>query len=206
MKQIIEGHMYDTDLARMVANNYKWLEPDKSPTGGLCKVTETLYRELALKPGVSLSEARKKTSWGGFTWDDNKIDKGNGSFFLVISIGWDNYDSAAVHPLTKDQAKRWFERHHGDNVETYVELFGEPSTCLQGYQEETQRERELRERDNEITKLREELAEANGADEFRERDDEIKRLRDEIKNLRDELAVTTVTISPQNEGYATPEA
>ena len=157
MQKIIDGHLYDTDLAREVADNSEYLDPAKSPTGGRCKVTEKLYREIALKPGVSLSEARRKTSWGGFTWDDDKIDYGNGAFFLVVGFGWSGSDSATVHPLTEDQAKRWFERYHGDNVEKYRKVFGAPSTCLPEYREETEREHELREREDELKKLREEL-------------------------------------------------
>ena len=165
MQKIIDGHLYDTDLAREVADNSEWLEPMKSPTGGRCKVTETLYREIALKPGVSLSEARKKTSWGGFTWDDDKIDYGTGSFFLVSGFGWSGNDASTVHPLTEEQARRWFERYHGDNVQKYRQVFGAPSTCLPEYREETDRERELRERDDELKKLRDELAAAKQAKE-----------------------------------------
>lgn len=163
MQKIIDGHLYDTDLAREVADNSEWLGPDKSPTGGRCKVTETLYREIALKPGVALSEARKKTSWGGYTWDDDKIDYGNGAFFLVVGFGWSGNDASAVHPLSEDQAKRWFERYHGDNVEKYRRVFGAPTTCLPEYREETDRERELSEREDELKKLRDELASANAA-------------------------------------------
>lgn len=157
MQKIIDGHLYDTDLAREVADNSEWLGPDKSPTGGRCKVTETLYREIALKPGVSLSEARKKTSWGGFTWDDDKIDYGNGTFFLVVGFGWSENDASAVHPMTEEQAKRWFEHYHGDNVEKYRKIFGAPTTCLPEYREETQREHELRVREDELKNLRGEL-------------------------------------------------
>lgn len=163
MQKIIDGHLYDTELAREVANNSEYLDPGRSPTGGRCKVTETLYREIALKPGANLSEARKKTSWGGWAWDDDKIDSGNGAFFLVVGIGWGGSDTSAVHPMTEDEAKRWFERYHGDNVEKYRRVFGAPSTCLPEYREETEREHELREREDEIKKLRDELAAANAA-------------------------------------------
>lgn len=156
MQKIIDGHLYDTDLAREVADNSEWLGPDKSPTGGRCKVTETLYREIALKPGVSLSEARKKTSWGGYTWDDDKIDYGNGAFFLVSGFGWSG-NASTVRPLTEEAARRWFERYHGDNVEKYRRVFGAPTTCLPEYREETEREHELREREDELKRLREEL-------------------------------------------------
>lgn len=171
MQKIIDGHLYDTDLAREVADNSEWLEPMKSPTGGRCKVTETLYREIALKPGVSLSEARKKTSWGGFTWDDDKIDRGNGAFFLIIGFGWSGSDASAVHPMTEEQAKRWFERYHGDEVDKYRRIFGAPSTCLPEYREETEREHELREKEDQIAKLREELTAAK-----REKEDAEARL------------------------------
>lgn len=165
MQKIIDGHLYDTDLAREVADNSEYLDPTKSPTGGRCKVTETLYREIALKPGVALSEARKKTSWGGYTWDDDKIDYGNGAFFLVVGFGWSGNDASAVHPVTEEQAKRWFERYHGDNVEKYRKIFGAPTTCLPEYREETEREHELREREDELQKLRKELTAANQAKE-----------------------------------------
>ena len=165
MQKIIGGHLYDTDLAREVTDNSECLGPDKSPTGGRCKVTETLYREIALKPGASLSEARKKTSWGGYTWDDDKIDYGNGAFFLVVGFGWSGNDASTVHPLTEEAARRWFERYHGDNVEKYRRVFGAPTTCLPEYREETEREHELREREDELQKLRKELAAANQAKE-----------------------------------------
>lgn len=164
MQMIIDGRLYDTDLAREVADNSEWLGPCRSPTGGRCKVTETLYREIALKPGVSLSEARSRTSWGGYVWDDDKIDHRKGAFFLVVRIGWSGNDSSAVRPVTEDQAKSWFERYHGDEVDKYRCTFGAPSTCLPGYQEETERERELRDRESEL----------------RDRESELARLRDEL--------------------------
>lgn len=165
MQKIIEGHLYDTDLAKEVADNKDWLEPAESPTGGRCQVTETLYREIALKPGVDISAARKKTSWGGYTWDDDKIDRGNGAFFLVIGFGWRGNDSASLRPLTEEQARRWFERYHGDEVDKYRRVFGTPSTCLPEYREETEREHELREKEDQIEKLRKELADAKLAKE-----------------------------------------
>lgn len=158
MQKIIEGHLYDTDLAKRVADNTDWLEPMQSPTGGRCRVVEALYREIALKPGVSLPEARRKSDWGGYTWDDDKIDYGNGAFFLVVGFGWCGNDSATLRPLTEEQARRWFERYHGDEVDGYRRIFGAPSTCLPGYREETEREGELE-------KLRKELAAANAAKE-----------------------------------------
>lgn len=154
MRKIIGGHLYDTDLAKEAADNSEYLDSAKSPTGDRCMVTETLYREIALKPGVSLSEARKKTSWGGFTWDDDKIDYGNGAFFLVAGFGWNGRDSATIRPMTDDQARRWFERYHGDDVDRYERLFGAPSTCLPEYRKETELE-------NELEKLRKELVAAN---------------------------------------------
>ena len=156
MKKIIDGHLYDTDLAKEVGSDSKWLDGDRSPTGGQCNVRETLYREIALKQGVDISQARKKTSWGGFPWGDDRIDPGRGAFFLVVGFGWCESDSSAIYPMTEDQARRWFERSHGDEVETYRRVFGDPSTCLPGYREETSREQELR-------SLRDELAAANAA-------------------------------------------
>ena len=161
MQKIIEGHLYDTDLAKEVADNTKWLEAPESPTGGRCKVTETLYREIALKPGVDISAARKKSSWGGYLWDDTQIDYGSGAFFLVVGFGWGGSESATFHPMSEAQAKRWFERYHGDEVDKYRRVFGAPSTCLPEYREETERERELHEKEDELEKLRKELAAAN---------------------------------------------
>lgn len=163
MKQIINGHLYDTDLAKAVADSSEWIGPEKSPTGSKCKVTETLYREIALKQGVRISDARKKTSWGGYVWDDDKIDCRTGAFFLVVGIGWYGSDASVVRPLTEDQAKSWFERHHGDEVDKYTAVFGEPTSCVPEYREETEREKEIRKRENEIETLKNELAAANAA-------------------------------------------
>ena len=163
MKQIINGHLYDTDLARSVADSFEWIGPEKSPTGDKCRVMEILYREIALKQGVRVSDARKKTSWGGYVWDDDKLDWRSGAFFLVTGFGWCGSEAATVHPLTEDQAKAWFERHHGDEVDKYTCVFGEPTSCVPEYREETEREKETRKRENEIEALKSELAAAVAA-------------------------------------------
>lgn len=159
MKKIIDGHLYDTDTAVQVAQHVRRLNGAASPTGGRCDMTETLYREIVLKPGITLSDARKKQSWGGYTWIDENIDHSRGAFFIVVGFGWSGFDSASVRLITDKEARCWFERHHGDNVDLYIKFFGAPSSCLPSYQEETTREHELRVKDDEIDRLRKEIEE-----------------------------------------------
>jgi hypothetical protein len=159
MKKIINGHLYDTDMAVQVAQNTKHLEGIESPTGERCDMIETLYREIVLKPGLLLSDARKKQSWGGYTWIDENIDHSRGAFFMVAGLGWSGTDSASVRPMYDEEARSWFERHHGGDVDLYVKFFGTPSSCLPSYQKETEREHELRMKDDEIDELRKELDE-----------------------------------------------
>lgn len=120
MKKVVNGQVYDTDMAASVAS---WKE--ESHVAGV-KVTAniTLNRKYVLKEGVAPEDAMKVTSWGGISIDIEKIDQTRGEFFLSIESGSWAEESKRVVPITDDQAKQIVEKR--GSFEDYVRWFGDP--------------------------------------------------------------------------------
>jgi beta-lactamase class A len=120
MKKVVNGQVYDTDMAATVTS---WKE--ESQLSGV-KVTAniTLNRKYVLKDGVTPDEALEVTSWGGISVNSNKIDQTRGEFFLSIKSGsWDE-EANRIIPVSDDQAKEIVEKR--GSFEDYVRWFGDP--------------------------------------------------------------------------------
>lgn len=121
MKKVVNGQVYDTNMAASVVS---WKE--ESHVAGV-KVTAgiTLNRKYVLKDGVAPEDAIKVTSWGGITIDSKKIDQTRGEFFLSIESGSWAEESKRIVPVTDDQAKQIVEKR--GSFDDYVRWFGDPS-------------------------------------------------------------------------------
>lgn len=120
MKKVVNGQVYDTDMAATVTS---WKE--ESHLAGV-KVTArtTLNRKYVLKKGVAPDEALKVTSWGGISVDSEKIDQTRGEFFMSTETGsWDE-EAKRIVPVSDDQAKQIVEKRC--SFDEYVRLFGDP--------------------------------------------------------------------------------
>lgn len=155
MKRIVNGKLYDTALATEVASESIDINVAVA-LGVKASVCRKLYREVVLKPGALLADARTKTSWGLDTWNFDAIDTRRGGFFYVVSCGW---TEQTLTPVDERSARRWFEEHFGSDVETYEKYFGTPQTALKGGQDLTGFEVQIRERDTELAQLRKEIEE-----------------------------------------------
>ena len=76
MKKIVDGRVYDTDMAATVAT---WSE-EGCVAGVKVNVSVRLNRKYVLKEGVAPEDALKVSSWGGVSTDSEKVDKTRGEF------------------------------------------------------------------------------------------------------------------------------
>ena len=120
MKKIVNGRVYDTDMAATVTT---WNE-EGCVAGARVKVSVRLNRKYVLREGVAPEDALKVSSWGGVSADGEKIDRTRGEFFLSFEIGsWDE-ESKRITPITDDEAKSIVEKRC--SFEEYVRWFGDP--------------------------------------------------------------------------------
>lgn len=120
MKKIVNGKVYDTDMAAPVTG---WTE-EGLVAGVKVKVSVTLNRQHALKDGAEPEDALTMHDWGGVSVSSEQVDKAKGEFFLSFETGsWDE-ESKRVVPLTDDEAKRIVEARCP--FDKYVDLFGDP--------------------------------------------------------------------------------
>lgn len=119
MKKVVNGQVYDTDMADTVTS---WNE-ESFVAGVKVKVGVKLNRKYVLKEGVAPEDALKVSSWGVST-DREKIDKAKGEFFLSYETGaWDE-ESKRIVPVSDEQAKEIVEKRC--SFDDYVSLFGDP--------------------------------------------------------------------------------
>ena len=120
MKKVVNGQVYDTDQADIVAS---WNE-EVCVVGIKVKVSAKLNRKYVLKEGVSPEDVITTTSWGSISVDRGKIDKAKGEFFLSYeSNQWDE-ESKRIVPVSDGQAKEIVEKRC--SFDDYVSLFGDP--------------------------------------------------------------------------------
>lgn len=120
MKRIVGGRLFDTQNMFEVAS--RDVEVKDPVTGVLSKYTETLYREVQLKPGETVDTAYAKGSYC-YRWDEDKVDLRRGEFIFVVRRGW-NDDEALLEPLGESAARAWFERCFPSRIEDYEKFFG----------------------------------------------------------------------------------
>ena len=120
MKKIVNGKVYDTDMATPVV---KWSE-ETNVSGITVKVIITLNRAYYPKDGVAPEDALKVYSWGGISVDTDKIDTTKGKFFLSYDIGSYDESSKRTVPISDAEAKSIVEERC--SFDTYVRLFGDP--------------------------------------------------------------------------------
>lgn len=121
MKKVVNGQVYDTDMADYVAS---WKE-ESHVAGVKVTVHVRLNRKYVLKEGVSPDEALKVSAWGGVTTAREKIDEAKGEFFLSLETNsWDE-ESKRIVPVSDDEAKQIVEKRC--SFDDYVKLFGDPS-------------------------------------------------------------------------------
>lgn len=120
MKKIVDGRVYDTDMAATVTS---WKE-ENHVAGVKVTVSVRLNRKYVLKEGVAPEDALKVSSWGGVSTDCEKVDKTRGEFFLSFETGsWDE-ESKRIVPVSDDEAKQIVEKRC--SFEEYVRWFGDP--------------------------------------------------------------------------------
>ena len=120
MKKVVDGKVYDTDMAASVTT---WKE-ESYVSGVKVTVSVRLNRKYVLKEGVAPEEALKVSSWGGVSTDSKKVDKTRGEFFLSFETGsWDE-ETKRIVPVSDDEAKRIVEKRC--SFEDYVSWFGDP--------------------------------------------------------------------------------
>lgn len=120
MKKVVNGQVYDTDMADAVAS---WKE-ENHVAGVKVAVYVKLHRKHVLKKGVAPEEATKVSSWGSVSTVPEKIDKAKGEFFLSFETGsWDE-ESKRIVPVSDEQAKEIVEKRC--SFDDYVSLFGDP--------------------------------------------------------------------------------
>ena len=120
MKKVVNGRVYDTDMAESVTS---WYE-ETHVAGVRVKVSVRLNRKYVLKEGVAPEDALKVSSWGGVSTDSEKVDKTRGEFFLSFETGsWDE-ESKRIVPVSDDEAKQIVEKRC--SFEEYVRWFGDP--------------------------------------------------------------------------------
>lgn len=120
MKKVVNGRVYDTDMAAIVA---RWDE-EAHVAGVRVKVGVRLNRKYVLKEGVAPEDALTVSSWGGVSTDSEKVDKTRGEFFLSFETGaWDE-ESKRIVPVSDDEAKQIVEKRC--SFDEYVGWFGDP--------------------------------------------------------------------------------
>ena len=120
MKKVVNGKVYDTDQAGIVAS---WDE-EGCVAGLKVKVSVKLNRKYVLKEGSAPEDAIKVSSWGGISTDREKLDKAKGEFFLSYESGsWEEMSKRVV-PVSDDLAKEIVEKRC--SFDEYVTLFGDP--------------------------------------------------------------------------------
>ena len=120
MKKIVDGRVYDTDMAASVAT---WTE-EGCVAGVKVKVTVRLNRKYVLKEGVAPEDTLTVSSWGGVSADVGKVDATRGEFFLSYETGSWNEESKRIVPVSDDQARQIVERRC--SFEEYIRQFGDP--------------------------------------------------------------------------------
>lgn len=120
MKKVVNGQVYDTDVAATVAS---WNE-EGCVAGVEVKVNVTLNRKYVIKDGVAPDEAMKVTSWGGISFDKEKIDHTRGAFFLSFETNSWGEEAKRIVPVSDEQAKEIVEKRC--SFDEYVSLFGDP--------------------------------------------------------------------------------
>ena len=120
MKKVVNGRVYDTDMAATVTT---WKEESRV-VGVNVTVRVKLNRKYALKEGVAPEDALKVSSWGGVSVDSEKVDTTRGEFFLSFEAGsWDE-ESKRIVPVSDGEAKSIVEKRC--SFEEYVGWFGDP--------------------------------------------------------------------------------
>ena len=120
MKKVVNGRVYDTDMAATVTT---WNE-ESCVAGVKVKVSVRLNRKYVLKEGVAPEDALNVTSWGGVRTDSEKIDTTRGEFFLSFETGsWDE-ESKRIVPVSDEEAKQIVEKRC--SFDEYVRWFGDP--------------------------------------------------------------------------------
>ena len=120
MKKVVNGQVYDTDMATTVAS---WKE-ECHLAGVKVTVDVRLNRKYVLKEGVSPEEALMVHSWGGVSVDSEKVDKTRGEFFLSFETGSWAEESKRIVPVSDDEAKSIVEKRC--SFDEYVNWFGDP--------------------------------------------------------------------------------
>ena len=120
MKKIVNGEVYDTDMATSVV---MWYE-ETHVSGITVKVRITLNRAYSPKDGVDPEDALKVYSWGGISVDTDKVDTTKGKFFLSYDIGSYDESSKRIVPISDAEAKSIVEERC--SFDEYVRLFGDP--------------------------------------------------------------------------------
>lgn len=119
MKKVVNGQVYDTDMAASVV---RW-EESSCVAGVKVKVGVTLNRKYVLKESVVPDDALKTRSWG-VSVDSEKIDPAKGEFFLSYESGVWSEESRKIVPVSDEQAKDIVEKRC--SFDEYVSLFGDP--------------------------------------------------------------------------------
>lgn len=120
MKKIVNGKVYDTDMATQVV----WWSEEANVSGITVKVKITLNRAYYPKDGVDPEDAIKVYSWGGVSVDTDKVDMTKGEFFLSYDIGSCDESSKRIVPISDAEAKSIVEERC--SFDEYVRLFGDP--------------------------------------------------------------------------------
>ena len=120
MKKIVNGEVYDTDMATSVV---MWSEEIKV-SGITVKVRIRLNRAYSPKDGVDPEDTMKVYSWGGVSVDTDKVDTTKGKFFLSYDTGAYDESSKRIVPISDEEAKRIVEERC--SFDEYVRLFGDP--------------------------------------------------------------------------------
>ena len=120
MKKIVNGEVYDTNMATSVV---MWYE-ETNVSGITVKVRITLNRAYSPKDGVDPEDAIKVYSWGGVSVDTDKVDTTKGKFFLSYDIGSYDESSKRIVPISDEEAKSIVEERC--SFDEYVRLFGDP--------------------------------------------------------------------------------
>lgn len=126
MKRIIGNRLWDEDFMNSIES--RSFDVKDPVTGEVKTYRETLLREYALKEGHTLEDTWVSGTYGRHVVKENCNLK-KGQFLLKINQG---YNDGIFVLLTDDAARAWFERWCPDQVDRYVEIFGEPENPWTG--------------------------------------------------------------------------
>ena len=118
MKRIINGRLWDDSFMNNVAQR-SFSAPDPV-TGETKTYFEELKREYVIKPGHTLGDTWVAGEYGRKVVVDH-CDLSKGQFILKVYQGWS--DGTFV-PITDEEARRWLEKWHPDDVDLYEKMFG----------------------------------------------------------------------------------